>query len=84
MNGRKTSNGSSVGGMERSRMYFPFIGLSYIDLVKKFVVRMPSSSLIFKAQGSVAISESIHQPETRVTIGVTNCKQHNVGMFVGP
>jgi hypothetical protein len=49
-------DGSSVGGMERSRMYFPIpiYGslILHIDLVKKFVVRMPSSCLIFKAQTS--------------------------------
>jgi hypothetical protein len=54
-------------GMEKSRMDFPFIGLSYIDSVKKFV-RTPSPSLIFKAQRLVAVPESIHQPETKVTI----------------
>ena len=69
-NGRKTGNGSIVGGMERSRMYFPFIGLSYIDRVKKFVVRMPSSSLIFLST-EVRVNSSAHQPWTKATIGVT-------------
>jgi hypothetical protein len=39
--------------------------------VKKFVVEMPSSALIFTAQRLVAVPESIHQHETKATIGVT-------------